>query len=108
MGNIFWRSFIGQESLAKAFWVVYVFYNILIHLFIAAILVIMLLYNQTPVSISVFTNEIAGKIVFAAAFPYTLFSAIAVWRCSYHSGFLWRLLARLMVVSHVIIVFILI
>lgn len=108
MGNIFWQSFIGQEPLATAFWKIYFLNNILIHACLAIVVAAFLIYNQTPVSTSIFTQFIACKIVLTAAFPYTLYSAVAVWRCSQDSALIWRLLARLIVVTHVIVIFIII
>lgn len=91
--GLFVRSWKGEASLAAAFWLVYFVFGIVIAIIITLIFSLVL----PDFSYTKYHNQIMS-----IQFPYTLFSAICVWRCARNSIFIWRLLARIVVVLGVI------
>ncbi|MBA3661336.1 MAG: hypothetical protein H0W64_06390 [Gammaproteobacteria bacterium] len=87
------RSWRGEASLAKAFWIVYVLFGILIALLIT------LIFSLAMPDFNYMNYQYK---IMAIQFPYTLFSAICVWRCAKNSTFIWRILARIIVAIGVI------
>lgn len=104
--NLFWRSFTGRLSLAKAFWVVYLLFNIILILVISGVIYSFLYYNQTPNSAAILNFQISSRIILAIDFPYMLTSAIGVWRCAHDSPFIWRVLARIIVATNILLIFV--
>lgn len=93
MVSLFVRGWKGQASLAAAFWLVYVLFGIIIALIITLIFSLV---------VPDFNYQLYQDKIMAIQFPYTLFSAICVWRCAKNSTFIWRLLARIIVVLGVL------
>lgn len=89
MSNLFAQCWKGEASLAKAFWIVYLLFGILLRILIAVVLM-MVVENYSYVNYQ--------QLITAIKFPYTLFSIICVWRCAKNSFILWNLLARLIVI----------
>lgn len=93
MLGIFVRSWKGQESLAKAFWLVYALFGIIVGIVIALIFML---------TVPNFDYATYNNTIMAVGFPYTLFSAICVWRCAKNSHIVWNILAKIVVVLGVI------
>lgn len=91
--NLFAKSWRGEASLAKAFWLVYFLFSIMIGLIIAFILSLI---------IPSFTYVTYNNLIMSILFPYTVFSAICVWRCAKNALLIWSILARIVVVLAVI------
>lgn len=91
--GIFARSWKGEASLAKAFWLVYFLFGIIIGLIISILLSFV---------IPNFSYITHNNLIMTILFPYTVFSAICVWRCAKNSSAIWRILARIIVVLAII------
>ena len=89
MLGIFRDSWQGKASLAKAFWLVYFVFGIIINLIVLALL---------SATMPGFNYEANSNLLMSIVFPYTLFSAICVWRCGKNSYILWNVLAKVVVV----------
>src|SRR5690349_19487594 len=91
--DMFKKAWNGQLSLAKAFWLIYVVVGIILGLIVSLVLSMMVAnYNYQAYS------SMIGAIVF----PYTLFSAICVWRCGKNSSKVWDILSKIVVVLGVL------
>lgn len=97
MLKLFERSWKGEASLAAAFWVVYFICSIIIGFLIALVFAMTVPNFSTPEVYGQYTN-----VIKAILFPYTLFSAICVWRCAKNSWILWNVLARIVAVIAVL------
>jgi hypothetical protein len=93
MLKLFERSWKGEASLAAAFWLVYFVFSIIIGFIIAFIFAMMVPNFSNPEIYVQYT-----PLIKAILFPYTLFSAICVWRCAKNSWILWNVLARIIIV----------
>lgn len=93
MLKLFIRGWKGEASLAAAFWLIYFLGSIVIGILLT------LLFSFFIPSFS--SPEVIGQysyIIKAIMFPYTLFSAICVWRCAKNSSIIWNVLARIIAV----------
>src|SRR5262245_41681580 len=97
MLRLFEQSWKGEASLGKAFWLVYVLIGIIIQLIILGIFAFFVPNFLTP-EVYVKYQDLLVTIFF----PYTLFSAICVWRCAKNSSKLWGILAKIVVALGVI------
>lgn len=88
---MFKQAWNGTASLAKAFWLIYFLFGIIISI-IVSIIALKLSNNQANVY----------NLTIAIVLPYTLFSAICVWRCAKNAWILWNILARLIAILAVI------
>lgn len=91
--NILLKSWRGEASLAQAFWLVYIFFRLI---------VLIVIYITLSLILPNFDFILNNDLAMAILFPFTLFSAICVWRCSKKSDFIWRTIARALVLVDVI------
>lgn len=97
MMKLFERSWKGEASLAAAFWLVYFLGSIVIAIILSIIFSFTVADFRTPEMMPYYSN-----VIKAIMFPYTLFSAICVWRCAKNSWILWNVLARIIAVLSVV------
>lgn len=95
--NLFTRAWKGQASLAAAFWLIHVLFGIILAIVVAIIMSFFVVDFFRPEVYPLYTY-----LMMAIVFPYTLFSAICVWRCGKNSSMIWSVLARILVVLSVI------
>lgn len=91
--DLFAKSWKGEASLAKAFWLVYVLGIIIIGI------IITILISLVIPHLNYLTHN---NLVMTILFPYTLFSSICVWRCAKNSSVFWRILAKIIVILGII------
>lgn len=91
--DVFAQSWQGKASLSTAFWWVYVVVSIILWLIISFIV------NSAAPSASMLFKQ---NLIFLFLFPYTLFSAICVWRCGKNSTTLWSILSKIVVIFGVV------
>jgi hypothetical protein len=89
--NVFTQSYRGEASLAKAFWIVYVFVSIVLNL-IAHFILNNFLSSEPAVfkAISIVLNCL---ILF-----YTFFAFICVWRCGKNSTPFWNVVSKIAII----------
>ena len=92
--NIFVRAWKGQSSLAAAFWLVYFVGSIILYYIIT--------FTLTRLRPDLMRASPFGHMVFAILLPYTLYSAICVWRCGRNSEAFWRILSRIVIILAII------
>ncbi len=95
--NLFVRAWKGKASLAAAFWLVHVVFGIIIAIIISIICSFFIANFFTPDVYSQYSD-----LVMTIYFPYTLYSAICVWRCAKNSSMVWAVIARILVVLAII------
>lgn len=93
MLKLFERSWKGEASLAAAFWLVYFIGSIVIGIILAIIFSFFIPNFSSPEVVGYYSH-----VIKAIMFPYTLFSAICVWRCAKNSWIVWNILARIIAV----------
>lgn len=93
MLSIFKDSWNGNAHLWKAFWLVYFVFGIIISLIVAAIL---------SVTVAGFSYATHNNLLMTIVLPYTIYSAICVWRCGKNSLMVWNVLSKIVVVLAVI------
>ena len=97
MIEFFIRSWKGEESLAKVFWLLYGVLGLVVVLIILIPFAILI-----P---NFFTQEVItqyGDLINAISFPYVAFSAVCVWRCAKNSTAIKAFFAKAIVVISVI------
>lgn len=92
--NMFAQAWKGEAPLWKAFWLVYVVVGIIVGIIIAVIVAYAVAPGATPTA----NND----LIMTIGFPYTLFSAICVWRCGKNSAMVWNVLSKILVILSVI------
>jgi len=97
MFKIFIESWKGKVSLAKAFWIIYVLVFILLVITISIIL--LFVYLSFP-KLMEYPNLYMAQIILP--FPYLIYAAVCVWRCSNNATYLWKYLARTTILLHVL------
>lgn len=96
--DFFVRCWKGQESLAKAYWLLAVLFGLLL-----VTLIIIIFSFFLPVSeILSSENPFYQRLITAIMLPFTIFSTVCVWRCGRNSTFIWRLLSRILVILAII------
>lgn len=97
--RLFRNCWLGEASLAAAFWITYVLFGI-ISIFLADFLVDILIAGEfTPFYIH---NQYTDEIILIC-FPYWFFSSICVWICGKNSSKIWNLLSKFLVISILVI-----
>lgn len=96
--NIFKLCWIGEASLAKAFWIVYVLFNLILIVLLDFLVDIFVAHSFTPLYIH---NQYMDLII-TLAFPYLLFSAMCVWICSKNASRFWRLVSKIVILIPII------
>lgn len=91
--DLFVKSWRGEASLAKAFWLVFIL------LWIILFWIISLIVSKINPHYDFFLH---GSLIGSILFPYTLFSSICVWRCGQNSKMIWKVLTRIIVMLFVI------
>lgn len=114
MVNLFIQSWKGEAPLWKAFWIVNVLMGWIVCFIVAAVLMFPTLIeiNQQSVeylavsfqdhwgwSQNILRQELVSKfpLIVTIFLPYSLYSAICVWRCGKNSHIMWRALAIIIV-----------
>lgn len=97
MLKLFERSWKGEASLAAAFWLVYFLGSIVIAIILSIIFSYTVVDFRNPEMMPYYST-----VIKAIMFPYTLFSAICVWRCAKNSWILWNVLARIIAVLSIV------
>ena len=99
MFRIFRQCWLGEASLAKAFWVVYVLYNLILITIIDFIIDYFVAGSFTPFYIH---NRFLDMII-TLAFPYLFISAMCVWVSGKNSARVWNILSKIVVLIPLII-----
>ena len=102
MFSLFKDAWNGQASLAKAFWLVYVVFGAIVG---GIILLGFRLFDPSLIHNTMTNKEayISFKNLYQTiCLPYTVYSAVCVWRCAVNSSTIWKILARIVVVFGVI------
>lgn len=90
---MFKQAWKGEASLAKAFWLIYVVIGILLGMLITLVI---------KMSVENFDYIVYNNLIMAIGLPYTLYSAISVWRCGKNSWVVWSILSKIVVVLGVL------
>jgi hypothetical protein len=90
---MFKQAWKGETSLGTAFWLVYLVMGALLSFLIGYIV-----QSVSPNSDYYFARSLTTTI----ALPYTLFSAVCVWRCGKNSWIVWNVLTKVIVSLSVI------
>lgn len=90
---MFKQAWKGEASLGTAFWLVYLVMGALLSFLIGYVV-----QSISPNSDYYFARSLTTAI----ALPYTLFSAISVWRCGKNGWIVWNVLTKIIVSLSVI------
>ncbi len=96
--DFFTRCWRGQESLAKAYWLL----AVLLGLFLVAVIVVIFSFFVPITEILRAEDSYYQRLIVSIMLPFTLFSAVCVWRCGRNSILIWKLLSRMLVILAVL------
>ena len=99
MFNLFVKSYKGEASLAKAFWLIYVLFSMILSLVILGAFFIFIPDFSNTLQAN---EEWYQSLIQVIQLPYLIFAAIAVWRCAKNSWIVWNILARVLIVLTVL------
>ncbi|MFZ2315812.1 MAG: hypothetical protein WAW86_09180 [Gammaproteobacteria bacterium] len=110
MLSLFKRAWKGEASLAAAFWIIHVLIGSIVLQSIISWAISYFMPELAVSSMNVSTAADAQAAMFnkhafmmlAICFPYTIYSAICVWRCGKNSWKLWSILSKIIVILSVI------
>ncbi len=105
--SLFKRAWKGEASLAAAFWIIHVLIGGFVLQGIVSWLVgyfmpELAIHVDHPTPEMLAASMKQSFLMVAICFPYTVYSAICVWRCSKNSWGLWRFLSKLLVALGII------
>lgn len=92
MVELFTKSWKGEASLAKSFWLVYILGSFFIGLLVSMTLAIFVEDFQYKLQED---YQWYRYLVATMTLPYSLFSTICVWACARNSWIVWSIAARL-------------
>jgi len=94
MFKLFAQGWKGETSLAKAFWLIYVLFGIIIALIITVPFALFAPdFMQSP-AVQLHYSPIIRTIYL----PYSIYAAICVWRCGVKANIFWKVLSRILVI----------
>jgi len=103
--NFFSKAWNGKQSLPIAFFALYYLPRLFILVIVFSISQIFYPEFYSFKDMAEFSSRftVLSRTVVAVLLPYTLFTAICVWRCAVNSSQIWLILSRIAVVMSVIL-----
>lgn len=94
MSKLFVQGWKGETSLAKAFWLIYILFGIIIAIIITLPFALLTPdFMQSPAA-----QLHYSPIIRTIYLPYSIYAAICVWRCGVKSNLFWKIVSRILVI----------